>query len=148
MNIQQMMKQAQQMQERLQKQMADLRVEGNAGGGMVTVVSFCIHSHHHSFAGYADVLGENRADVTPPTVQSGQNRWPTPVHSVRPDRDPPVGVIRDDVGAGALMMALHGIGAAHDRPDWRAEADGDITLVLDGLRRSPGAESGRARERR
>jgi DNA-binding YbaB/EbfC family protein len=37
-NIQQMMKQAQQMQERLQRQMADLRVEGNAGGGMVTVV--------------------------------------------------------------------------------------------------------------
>ena len=37
MNIQQMMKQAQQMQERLQKQMAELRVEGNAGGGMVTV---------------------------------------------------------------------------------------------------------------
>jgi hypothetical protein len=38
MNIQNMMKQAQQMQERLQKQMAALRVEGNAGGGMVTVV--------------------------------------------------------------------------------------------------------------
>ena len=38
MNIQQMMKQAQQMQERLQKQMNELRVEGNAGGGMVTVV--------------------------------------------------------------------------------------------------------------
>ena len=37
MNIQQMMKQAQQMQERLKKQMDDLRVEGNAGGGMVTV---------------------------------------------------------------------------------------------------------------
>jgi nucleoid-associated protein EbfC len=37
-NIQQMMKQAQEMQERLQKQMAELRVEGNAGGGMVTVV--------------------------------------------------------------------------------------------------------------
>jgi DNA-binding YbaB/EbfC family protein len=38
MNIQQMMKQAQQMQERLKKQMADLRVEATAGGGMVTVV--------------------------------------------------------------------------------------------------------------
>ena len=38
MNIQQMMKQAQQMQERMQKQMADLRVEATAGGGMVTVV--------------------------------------------------------------------------------------------------------------
>jgi len=36
--MQQMMKQAQQMQERLQQQMAEARVEGNAGGGMVTVV--------------------------------------------------------------------------------------------------------------
>ena len=32
------MKQAQQMQERLQREMTTLRVEGNAGGGMVTVV--------------------------------------------------------------------------------------------------------------
>ena len=38
MNIQQMMKQAQQMQERLAKQMADMKVEASAGGGMVTVV--------------------------------------------------------------------------------------------------------------
>ena len=38
MNINQMMKQAQQMQERLQKQMAELRVEASAGGGMVAVV--------------------------------------------------------------------------------------------------------------
>ena len=37
MNIPEMMKQAQQMQERLQKEMAAVRVEGNAGGGMVTV---------------------------------------------------------------------------------------------------------------
>jgi nucleoid-associated protein EbfC len=38
MNIQQMMKQAQQMQDKLQKQMAELKVEATAGGGMVTVV--------------------------------------------------------------------------------------------------------------
>ena len=38
MNIQQMMQQAKQMQDRLQKQMADMRVEATAGGGMVTVV--------------------------------------------------------------------------------------------------------------
>ena len=38
MNINQMMKQAQQMQERLQKQMGDMRVEASSGGGMVTVV--------------------------------------------------------------------------------------------------------------
>jgi DNA-binding YbaB/EbfC family protein len=37
MNIQQMMKQAQQMQERLQKQMHEMRIEASAGGGMVTV---------------------------------------------------------------------------------------------------------------
>lgn len=38
MNLQQMMKQAQQMQERLQKEMNELRVEATSGGGMVTVV--------------------------------------------------------------------------------------------------------------
>jgi DNA-binding YbaB/EbfC family protein len=37
MNIQDMMKQAQQMQERLQKQMTEMRVDGAAGGGMVVV---------------------------------------------------------------------------------------------------------------
>src|SRR5262252_113628 len=38
MNLQNMMKQAQQMQERLQKQMAEMRIEATAGGGMVTVI--------------------------------------------------------------------------------------------------------------
>jgi DNA-binding YbaB/EbfC family protein len=38
MNIQQMMKQAQQMQERVQKEMEELRVDATAGGGVVTVV--------------------------------------------------------------------------------------------------------------
>jgi nucleoid-associated protein EbfC len=36
-NIQKMMQQAQQMQERLQKQMTEMRIEATAGGGMVTV---------------------------------------------------------------------------------------------------------------
>ena len=38
MNIVEMMRQAKEMQDRLQKQMADVRVEATAGGGMVTVV--------------------------------------------------------------------------------------------------------------
>ncbi len=38
MNIQPMMKQAQQMQERLQQEVAEIRVEATAGGGMVTAV--------------------------------------------------------------------------------------------------------------
>ena len=38
MDIQQMMKQAQQMQERLQRELAETEVEATAGGGMVTVI--------------------------------------------------------------------------------------------------------------
>ena len=38
MNVKEIMKQAQQMQERLQKQMTEMRVEASSGGGMVTVV--------------------------------------------------------------------------------------------------------------
>lgn len=38
MDINRMMKQAQEMQERLQRQMAETQVEASAGGGMVTVV--------------------------------------------------------------------------------------------------------------
>ena len=37
MNILDMMRQAKEMQERLQKQMAEVQVEATAGGGMVTV---------------------------------------------------------------------------------------------------------------
>ena len=38
MNIQQMMTQAQEMQDRLQRELAETEVEATAGGGMVTVV--------------------------------------------------------------------------------------------------------------
>jgi hypothetical protein len=37
MNIQQMMKQAQQMQEKMQREMDELRVDASSGGGVVTV---------------------------------------------------------------------------------------------------------------
>ncbi len=37
MNIKHLMKQAQQMQEQMQQKMANLKVEGSSGGGMVTV---------------------------------------------------------------------------------------------------------------
>ena len=38
MNIQKLMKQAQQMQEKVQQELAELRVESSVGGGMVKVV--------------------------------------------------------------------------------------------------------------
>ncbi len=37
-NIQKMMKQAKEMQEQLQREMAEMKIEGSSGGGMVTVV--------------------------------------------------------------------------------------------------------------
>jgi len=37
-DIQKMVKQAQEMQDRMQKEMAEMRVEGSSGGGMVIVV--------------------------------------------------------------------------------------------------------------
>lgn len=46
------------------------------------------------------------------------------------------GTIREDVGAGAVMMVLQGIcTACGDQLGSRADADGAVTLVLDGLRR-------------
>ena len=44
MNIQNMMKQAQEMQERLQQQMSELSVQATSGGGMVTVT---VNGHKH-----------------------------------------------------------------------------------------------------
>jgi len=44
MNPLQLMKQAQQLQERLQKEMSALTMEGAAGGGMVTAV---VNGHKH-----------------------------------------------------------------------------------------------------
>jgi DNA-binding YbaB/EbfC family protein len=37
-NLQKMLKNAKQMQEKLQKELAEMRVEGSSGGGMVAVV--------------------------------------------------------------------------------------------------------------
>jgi AcrR family transcriptional regulator len=45
------------------------------------------------------------------------------------------GTIRDDIGAGAVMMILQGICTACHQPRSRTDADGAVTLLLDGLRR-------------
>ncbi|MFI9641039.1 TetR/AcrR family transcriptional regulator [Micromonospora sp. NPDC051925] len=44
------------------------------------------------------------------------------------------GTVRDDVGAGAVMMAIQGICAAYGHPAYRTDADGVVTLILAGLR--------------
>ena len=60
MNINQMMKQAQQMQERLQKQMGEMRIEASAGGGMVTVT---VSGHKHVLAIKIDPEVVSKDDV-------------------------------------------------------------------------------------
>jgi hypothetical protein len=60
MNIQKMMQQAQQMQERLQKQMAEMRLEGSAGGGMVGVT---VNGHKHVLAVKIDPEAVSKEDV-------------------------------------------------------------------------------------
>ncbi|GIJ43469.1 TetR family transcriptional regulator [Virgisporangium aliadipatigenens] len=44
------------------------------------------------------------------------------------------GGIRDDIGAAAVLMAMHGIFVAHGEPAGRDQAGEVLTLVLDGLR--------------
>ncbi|BEL05373.1 TetR/AcrR family transcriptional regulator [Actinoplanes sichuanensis] len=44
------------------------------------------------------------------------------------------GTVRADIGVGAVMTALQGICVACGEPGSRADADGTVTLVLDGLR--------------
>ena len=60
MNIQAMMKQAQEMQQRLQQQMTDLRVEATSGGGMVTVV---VNGHKHLLSLQLDPEVVSKDDV-------------------------------------------------------------------------------------
>jgi len=44
------------------------------------------------------------------------------------------GAIRKDVAVGAVMIVLHGIGSATDRPLWAAESRGALELLLAGLK--------------
>ena len=60
MNPLQMMKQAQQLQERMQKEMSALRVEGASGGGMVTVV---VNGHKHVQSLTIDPVAVSKDDV-------------------------------------------------------------------------------------
>ena len=61
MDLQAMMRQAQQMQERLQKQMAEMTIEGTAGGGMVTVA---MDGHKHLLTITLDPEVVSKDDVT------------------------------------------------------------------------------------
>jgi DNA-binding YbaB/EbfC family protein len=60
MDIQKMMKQAQEAQQRLQQQMGTIRVEATSGGGMVTVT---MNGHKHLLSVAIDPEVVSRDDV-------------------------------------------------------------------------------------
>src|SRR5918993_2840531 len=60
MDIQAMMKQAQEVQQRLQQKMTDLRVEATAGGGMVTAK---VNGHKHLLSLVLDPEVVSKDDV-------------------------------------------------------------------------------------
>jgi hypothetical protein len=59
-DLNKMLKQAQEMQERMQKELAELRVEGQSGGGMVTIV---LDGQRHLHAVKLDPEVVSRDDV-------------------------------------------------------------------------------------
>jgi DNA-binding YbaB/EbfC family protein len=60
MNIQAMMKQAQEAQQRLQQQMTEMRAQATAGGGMVTVT---VNGHKHLLSLTIDPEVVSKEDV-------------------------------------------------------------------------------------
>ncbi len=66
------MRQAQEMQERLKKQMADMRVEATAGGGMVTVVMSGA-KQIHSITIDPDVVSRDDVDMLQDLIVAAVN---------------------------------------------------------------------------
>ncbi|MBM7082919.1 TetR/AcrR family transcriptional regulator [Micromonospora sp. SCSIO 07396] len=87
----------------------------HAHEGLARTLSTLMAAHSGTLAEGAEALGRAVTDLLAAAVRAGK--------------------IRDDVGAGAVMMAIQGICAAYGHPAYRPDADGVITLVLDGLRR-------------
>jgi AcrR family transcriptional regulator len=44
------------------------------------------------------------------------------------------GAIRGDAAPGAVMVVLHGIGSASDRPEWASESRAAVELLIAGLK--------------
>jgi AcrR family transcriptional regulator len=91
--------------------------------GLARTLATLLTSNHGSASGQlaegTRVLEQAVTDLVNAAVQDGSVRGDTDATTI----------------AGAAMIALHGIGAAHDRPRWQAEADSLIAALLEGIRR-------------
>jgi nucleoid-associated protein EbfC len=72
MDLQKMLKTAKDMQDKLQKEMAEMRVEGTSGGGMVTVV-LDGQKHLHSLRLEPEVVNRDEVDMLQDLVVAAFN---------------------------------------------------------------------------
>lgn len=95
---------------------------------------------HAFLRGFVDYLVEHAAlartlaAVVDPAIQTvGGSELERTVAEVM-SRAAADGAIRDDVAPGAVMIVLHGIGSATDRPRWAFESRAAVELLIAGLR--------------
>lgn len=92
-------------------------------------------SHLHSHQGLAQTLATLMAARTETLADGGRELDGAITDLLTAGVEE--GAIRADVSAGAVMMILQGICTACGEPGSRADANGAVTLVLDGLRPRP-----------
>ncbi|MEA9983978.1 MULTISPECIES: TetR/AcrR family transcriptional regulator [Subtercola] len=78
-------------------------------------------------------LARTLAAVVAPAVQSDGGSQLEDTVATLMTRAVADGAIRHDVAAGAVMVVLHGIGSATDRPDWASESRAAVELLIAGL---------------
>jgi AcrR family transcriptional regulator len=99
-----------------------------------------LETYLHEFVTYLDAhqgLASALARSTGPEAVADGGRAVEAAIGELVTRAVAAGTIRDDVHAGAVLIALHGITATHGQPDWTADAHGVVALVIDGLRIAP-----------
>lgn len=79
-------------------------------------------------------LARTLAAIVDPAVQADSGTELERTVSDLLDRAAADGAVRDDIAVGAVMIVLHGIGSATDRPNWASEAREATELLLAGLR--------------
>jgi AcrR family transcriptional regulator len=79
-------------------------------------------------------LARRLAAVVDPSVQAGGGLQLERTVSDLLAKAADEGSVRPDTRVGALMVVLHGIGSATDRPEWQAESREAIELVIAGLK--------------
>ncbi|MFC4068893.1 TetR/AcrR family transcriptional regulator [Actinoplanes subglobosus] len=117
-------------------QARELRATLPAGQALATFLRGLV-THLHTHQGLAQTLATLMATRSGTLAEGGRELGQAVTDLLAAGVEQ--GSVRDDVGTGAVMMALQGICVACGEPGSRADADGVVTLVLDGLRPRPSA---------